>query len=175
MLAVVAGLAFLSPLVPNQAFGASSGASRPTDVNVINTPLPVTVTTTGSSVPFQAQILCRPSGSDFFGCTSYTPLSNVRLVIEQVGASFTPNDATNQVAGVRLSTVVNGVPADQWIEVPSVNTFGVVNMIQGKSQLTKIYSDAGSTVYFNAFVNKASTLLNEQAIDITISGQQISN
>jgi hypothetical protein len=127
-----------------------------------------------SMQPFQEVIQCRPTGSYDYGCDSYDVPENARLIIEQVGISFVPNDPTTQVASVSFGTRAGGNYADHGIEPPATNTFRGTFTVQRGSRLTKIYADAGSQIInIRALINKDSTPLNEQMIIITFSGQKV--
>ena len=127
-----------------------------------------------SMQPFQDYIQCRPSGSYWYSCDSYTVPQNARLIIEQVGISFVPNDPTTQVASVSLTTQTSGHYVEHGIEPPAANTFRGTFIVQRGSRLTKIYADAGSSIFnIGVLINKDSTPLNEQMVIITLSGQQV--
>ena len=127
-----------------------------------------------SMQPFQDYIQCRPTGSYWYGCDNYTVPQNARLIIEQVGISFVPNDPTTNVASVSFGTIASGHYAEHGIEPPAAKTFRGTFTVQRGSRLTKIYADAGTTIFnFSVLINKDSTPLNEQMIIITLSGQKV--
>jgi hypothetical protein len=128
-----------------------------------------------SQQPFQAVIQCSPTGSFYYSCDSYAAPQNARLVISQVGISFVPNDPSNQVASLSIQTMVSGLSAEHGIEPPAAITFRGSYQVQRGSRLTKIYADAGSTLHFQVLINKDSTLLSEQHVNITLSGEQVIN
>ena len=93
--------------------GPASGTppTRTIDANVINTPdvevindstnpVPVTVIKEQRR-PFQTYVSCRPTGSYWYGCDTLSTPEDARLVIEQVGISFVPNDPTTEVLQFR--------------------------------------------------------------------------
>jgi hypothetical protein len=152
-----------------------------TNVNVTNT-VPVSVSGVvsvqnvdqPSMQPFQDYIQCRPTGSYSYSCDTYTVPQNTRLIIEQVGISFVPNDPTTNVASVSFGTIASGHYAEHGIEPPAAKTFRGTFTVQRGSRLTKIYADAGTTIFnFSVLINKDSTPLNEQMIIITLSGQKV--
>jgi hypothetical protein len=128
-----------------------------------------------SKQPFQATIQCTPTGSYWYSCDSYTAPKDARLVISQVGISFVPNDSSNQVASLSIQTMASGASAEHGIEPPAAITFRDTFQVQRGSRLTKIYADAGSTLNFTVLMNKSSTLMNEQRVYITLSGEQVIN
>jgi len=170
----------INPVTVPSPIKGNPGITGTANVNVTYT-VPVTVDgilsvkniDQASKQPFQVTILCQPSGSYHYNCGSYTAPQNARLVIEQVGASFAPNDPTTRVASLSLTTTVSGQTVDHGIEPPAGNTFRGSFAVQNGSRLTKIYADAASMLYFQALINKESTPLTEKEITITLSGEQV--
>lgn len=160
--------------VPVTGLVAISGTPTVTIGNTVSVTLPGVINVKLPDAPFQAYVQCRPSGSYWYGCDAYSVPAGVRLLIEQVGMRFVPNDPTTEIAGVRIQTIADASSGEHWIDPPQARTFRDTFKIQGGSQLTKIYADPNTTIYFSAFVNKGSTPLNEQFFLITLSGQRIS-
>lgn len=171
MLALIVTLVALVPLV-SRGQGNSGNAPPPFDVNVVNTPLPVTGTVSVSNLgdaPLPVQDVDSPgrqpvtaegscSGS---GCTAtvYTVPAGKRLIVEY--ASLTANIPLGKVARWRLITNNAGQQGAELnfpLTQPPV-IFGIIPQSTAGQQV-RLYAEAGSEVEMNGTTSDNATPSN---------------
>jgi hypothetical protein len=172
----------ISVLTPRSGFGQKAGAQPstippPLNVNVVNTPLPVTGTISVGNLgdsPLPVRDVDNPARQPVqfkLGATdSYTVPNGKRLVIEYVSAEiFSFSSCTLTVA--RLKTTAGGVEQEHQFYLQLVGT-NVTNRYYAANQQTRLYADPntevvpGSALVCSGFNQIQSTVISGYLVDL---------
>lgn len=163
LLALIVTLVALVPLV-SRGQGNSQNAPPPLDVNVVNTPLPVTGTVSVSNLasspltvsdvdnparqPLQANIIEVPP--QIPNPILFTVPAGKRLVIEYVSADIQANTQCVTAPRYALRTTTGGVTLEHFFYSELVGTVGSdandATRAYGLSQQTRIFADPNTQV-----------------------------